>query len=72
MRNPNGPSVEDIDDWNDALIEAAGDDERESFGCVLPSKCCMPSLHYPSECHTAEMMEQINEEFERSELHGEG
>lgn len=24
------------------------------FGCCLPpGECCMPGLHFPSECHTA-------------------
>lgn len=32
------------------------DEPREppKFGCSLPpGECCMPGLHFPSECHTA-------------------
>lgn len=48
--------------------EFAGEEDREQpqFGCDFPERCCMPGLHFPSECHTAEMMEQLMEEDERS------
>jgi hypothetical protein len=36
--------------------------EPETFGCVMPGRCCMPGMHYPSECHTAEMIEAIEAE----------
>lgn len=51
-------------DCNEA-VELQDDDEREEdyadeereppqFGCCLPpGECCMPGLHFPSECHTA-------------------
>lgn len=42
------PDDEDRDDY--------ADEEREppEFGCCLPpGECCMPGLHFPSECHTA-------------------
>ena len=30
------------------------DDGPPEFGCCLPpGECCMPGLHFPSECHTA-------------------
>ena len=32
------------------------DEDRDppEFGCCLPlGECCMPGLHFPSECHTA-------------------
>lgn len=31
------------------------DEPRESmeFDCCFPGECCMPGLHFPSECHTA-------------------
>ena len=33
--------------------------EPREFGCCLPpGECCMPGLHYPDECHTAEDYEQ--------------
>jgi len=44
----------------DAEDEDYADDEpRESLGfsCCLPGECCMPGLHFPSECHTAAMYE---------------
>lgn len=46
------PIWEELDD--DAWAE--GDEPREppEFGCCLPpGECCMPGLHFPSECHTA-------------------
>ncbi len=51
-------------DCNEA-VELPDDDERDDyadeeereppeFGCCLPpGECCMPGLHFPSECHTA-------------------
>lgn len=39
------------------------EDERETFGCVLGDRCCMPGPHYPSECHSAEMMEAMEQEY---------
>ncbi len=39
---------EDRDDYADE------DREPPDFGCCLPpGECCMPGLHFPSECHTA-------------------
>lgn len=33
---------------------ADADDGPPEFGCCLPDgECCMPGLHFPSECHTA-------------------
>ena len=41
---------EECEDWPE-------DDEPRrapEFGCCLPpGECCMPGLHFPSECHTA-------------------
>ncbi len=38
----------DYDDYADE------DREPAQFGCCLPpGECCMPGLHFPSECHTA-------------------
>lgn len=35
------------------------DDGPPEFGCCLPDgECCMPGLHFPSECHTAADYEQ--------------
>ena len=29
--------------------------EPPEFGCCLPpGECCMPGLHFPSECHTSD------------------
>lgn len=33
-------------------------------GCCFPGRCLMPGLHYKHECHTVEMMEQIDGEEE--------
>ncbi|MBL8473958.1 MAG: hypothetical protein JNM98_19355 [Rhodocyclaceae bacterium] len=33
--------------------------EPPKFGCCLPpGECCMPGLHFPSECHTADDYER--------------
>lgn len=31
------------------------DEPREppEYGCCLGDECCMPGMHFPSECHTA-------------------
>lgn len=42
--------------------ECTGFEELEEFGCVLPGKCMMSGLHLPSECHTAEMLEEAYRE----------
>lgn len=34
--------------------------DDDPIGCLFPGKCLMPGEHLESECHTAEMMEQIN------------
>ena len=41
------------------------DDEFEEFGCLYGADCCMPGLHFPSECHTGEMLEAQYKEMER-------
>ena len=37
---------------------------HEAFGCLFPSRCCMPGPHYPSDCVSAEMMEDLFAEAE--------
>lgn len=32
-------------------------DSPTTVGCLFPSECLMPGEHFPSECHTAEMVE---------------
>ncbi len=40
-------------DWDEPVAED-GLHEQPEFGCCLPpGECCMPGLHFPSECHTA-------------------
>lgn len=49
MDDPNMYAYDDQYDRDD-------DESREppEFGCCLPEgECCMPGLHFPSECHTA-------------------
>lgn len=49
------------------------DDVTNGFGCVLGARCCMPDLHYPSECYGAEDAEEHrrHEELRREVLdHG--
>lgn len=40
---------------------------RDEWGCLFGADCCMPDLHFTSECHTAEMMEQLPAHFENQE-----
>ena len=32
---------------------------HEAFGCLFPSQCCMPGPHYPPDCVSVEMMEDL-------------
>lgn len=49
MDDPNMHAYDDQYDLDDD--EPRGPPE---FGCCLPEgECCMPGLHFPSECHTA-------------------
>jgi hypothetical protein len=57
----------------EGLYDAPFDDDVEGFGCVLGTRCCMPELHYPSECYSAEDAEEYHrqEELRREVLdHG--
>lgn len=48
----------DYDDYGDDAFESP------DFGCCLPpGTCCMPGLHFPSECHTAS-------DYERAQFGG--
>jgi len=47
----------DYDDYAD-------DSGPPEFGCCLPpGECCMPGLHFPSECHTAADYERAHPIF---------
>ena len=37
---------------------------HEAFGRLFPSQCCMPGPHYPSDCVSVEMMEDLFAEAE--------
>ena len=40
--------------WDDDEERDEEPREAPEFGCCLPpGECCMPGLHFPSECHTA-------------------
>lgn len=42
------------DECTDYEAYADDGDGPPEFGCCLPpGECCMPGLHFPSECHTA-------------------
>ena len=56
---------DDCTDYND---DDCDDEPRErlEFGCCLPpGECCMPGLHFPSECHTVESYEDAVSQGER-------
>ena len=47
----NHDEAEEPDAWERDDDESCRPPE---FGCCLPpGECCMPGLHFPSECHTA-------------------
>jgi hypothetical protein len=48
------------DEYEDGhlLIES----EREDFGCCMRSRCLMPGLHYPNECHDVAMIQAMEAE----------
>lgn len=46
---------------DDDLLEDLEDD-ADGFGCHFPKECCMPGVHLRSECHTAEMLDEIQNE----------
>jgi hypothetical protein len=59
--------VEDDDFAHDHADEDLfGRDEFgfEEFGCHFPDRCCMPGPHFPSECVSVEMMEELFAEAE--------
>jgi hypothetical protein len=57
--------VDDGEDDFDGCEHGVGFDEDcedcddDPIGCLFPDKCLMPGVHLESECHTAEMLEQI-------------
>lgn len=52
---------DDFDDDYYAHEDLVERDEfgHEAFGCLFPSQCCMPGPHYPSDCVSVEMMEDL-------------
>ena len=45
----------DHDDFDDYDLYDEEPREPPEFGCCLPpGECCMPGLHFPSECHTSD------------------
>lgn len=45
----------DHDDFHDYDWYDEEPREPPEFGCCLPpGECCMPGLHFPSECHTSD------------------
>ena len=61
---------DDFDDDYYAHEDLVERDEfgHEAFGCLFPSQCCMPGPHYPSDCVSVEMMEDL---FAEAELEAE-
>lgn len=54
---------EDDDGYCEEYDNDPGSLDRE--GCLFGAGCCMPGPHFESECHTAEMVEQVREVDER-------
>ncbi|QIN85347.1 hypothetical protein GBA63_21755 (plasmid) [Rubrobacter tropicus] len=61
--------ADDFDDYyaHEDLVERA-EFGYEAFGCFFPSQCCMPGPHYPSDCVSVEVMEDL---FAEAELEAE-
>ncbi len=63
------PLGDDIDCEEERDDEPSADDLERDFmnehGCLFPNKCCMPYPHLRSECHTASMLEEFNDEMQR-------
>jgi hypothetical protein len=45
------------DDW----------ETTEEDGCLFPGECCMPFTHFVSECHTPEMLKDLQEDLESND-----
>jgi hypothetical protein len=56
-------SDHDEQDLQDGLDDERETEDDDQIGCCFPGTCCMPVEHFESECHTSEMMEQLNAEF---------
>ena len=50
---------EDLEEYMDELA-----DEMQRIGCYFPGECCMPGEHLMSECHTAEMIEEWERQYQ--------
>lgn len=35
-------------------------------GCLFPGECCMPGPHYTTECHTAQMLMDLEQRLKES------
>lgn len=44
-------SYEDLDNPEESAIGV--------MGCLFPGQCCMPGEHFTSECHTAQMLDEV-------------
>jgi hypothetical protein len=54
MTDPYDEYADEFEPWENPLGEE---------GCLFPGECCMPGIHYTSECHTPEMMEDLEAEY---------
>jgi hypothetical protein len=57
------------DEHDDGVYDEGDDDLRDPTddflgeeGCLFPRNCCMPGIHYTSECYTPEMAEDFEAE----------
>jgi hypothetical protein len=51
-------------DWDEFVDGADSDRQPEPPSCLFPGRCVMPGIHWPEECATAEMMEQMTQDGE--------
>lgn len=65
--DPFDDDFDDDDDWDDFADE---DDDPFVMMCDT-ANCCMPGPHYLSECHTLEMMEDLEREAEEEAHRGQ-
>jgi len=59
QRTPFWAYGEDHDDFEDDFADEDLMERDEEFECCFPERCCMPGYHFPSECHTPEIMEAL-------------
>ncbi len=60
----NGIEMDDgVDEPNDHDCKWDDESPLGPEGCIFPRECCMPGPHYESECHTPQMLLDLEAEM---------